>query len=66
MIIFAGKYFIHSIHAEAANATNITKQVITIPKMPSWITDPQGFGEKVRSINPESRFAIIGQATEVK
>jgi hypothetical protein len=31
-------------------------------KMPSWITNPQEFGEKVRAVNPESRFAIIGQA----
>jgi hypothetical protein len=70
--LISGVSLLQSVIAQTTNPTSLQKANSSLSgkiqdplKMPSWITNPQEFGEKVRAVNPESRFAIIGQETDL-
>lgn len=65
VILILGISLLQSAIAQSTSATGLSGKTEDPLKMPSWITNPQEFGEKVRAINPESRFAIIGQETDL-
>ena len=64
VILILGVSLLQSAIAQSTSATGLSGKTEDL-KMPSWITSPQEFGEKVRAVNPESRFAIIGQQTDL-
>lgn len=64
VILILGISLLQSAIAQSTSATGLYGKTEDL-KMPSWITHPQEFGEKIRAVNPESRFAIIGQQTDL-
>jgi hypothetical protein len=65
VILILGVSLLQSVIAQTTSATGLSGKTEDLLKMPSWITTPQEFGEKVRAVNPESRFVIIGQQTDL-